>query len=382
MSLLFVKRLVGSELILFKSLFERRTELGLSESTQQKAISPTTELMRQRFPKLPRNWSGRIDLNVFGPGMRGREPFEDRQLSRQGKSDNWRIEGDCDDRPLGSPYAVMEVGDFAVMEFHGERKPTAVDMFLVSRKVAADRRLFRALERLRRDLATGRKAGYGILPEELLAELEPEGVAADHPLVRRLVDDAGDRLEKAAAGGDPRAQGHLAKAGRRMTKEEFDALRTSWEENGRKGEELVDGWLASQKKAGTIRDYDWVSEREPGSPFDFTVLPARGNERRLEVKSTSGPFGGDFGLSSRELAVGAEAETPYDLARVYGVDSDAPAVRVAKGVNARFAELSADVRMPEGMRSASFYVSPRLLKFGKEEDLASFRPKKPKKAKA
>lgn len=380
MPILFVKRLVASELILFKSLFDRRTELGLKKTTKQKAICPTTELMSRRYPHLRPNWEGRIDLNVFGPGMRGRETFKERLLSRQGQADNWRIEHDVDDRPLGSPYAVMEVGDFAVMEFHGDRKPTAVDMFLVSRKVDVDSSLFDALEGLRVSIATGKKAGYGILPEELLAELASEDVVSDHPLVRRLVDDAGERLERAAAGGDPRAQGHLAKAGRRMSKEEFEALKDSWEENGRAGEELIDRWLAARKKAGDIRDYCWVSKQEPGSPFDFTWLPKKGKERRLEVKSTSGPFGGDFCLSSRELAVGASEDAPYDVARVFGIDSDGPAMRIAKDVNGTFKTLSAGVRMPEGMRTASFFVSPRVLRFGKEEPLAAFRPRKPKRA--
>jgi|GEM_PF-4107829 len=373
MPFLIVKRLVGSELILFKSLLARKTDFGLKDTTDQKAISPTTEMMRRRFPAMPEGWPGtRLDLNVFGPGHEGARLFEDRSLGRQGQADNWRIEGDIDDGE-DSPYAVMEVGDFAVINFHGDPLPTGIDIYMVSQMVDEDVRLHRALERLRKRLATGRQAGYGILPEELLAELAPDDVAQDHPLMRLLLDAGAEPLKKTAAGGDPRSQAHLNRGGRRMTKEEFAELKALWEENGRKGEELVDRWLAARKAANEIRDYTWVAKEEPGSPFDFVVVPKRGKPRRYEVKTTSLAFETDFIISFGEVEAAAGHEEPYDLVRVYRVGSVNPALKVARLVNKDMAAI-AGIGLPDGVRAVSFSVSPGLLDFGEEVPLARFLP--------
>lgn len=360
-----IKKLVASELILFKSLYQVRVPvLGLSPNTQQKAISPPSELLRERFPALPVGWRGRVDLRVLGPGADDRI-FRGQSLRKQQK--NWRIEKDIEDPEFGSPYSVLRPDDYGVMEFHGATEPTAIDLYLVSAAVPGDTPVLEAIRALHRVKAPG-KAGFNADAGELLAAINPGDVPPGNPLVDMLAGRERETLGEAAAGGDRRAEEHLARIGVHMDPAAFNRFLEARARTGRAGEELVDRHLAELRRLGRIDAFRWVSDRRPGSPYDFEVTIA-GTVRRWEVKSTRGDFGAPFVMSREEVDAGAVPGIPYDLVRVSGVLGPNPEIRVARDTNGALDGIRRAVRCPPFVDWKGLSLMPRNFAFGEPEIL-------------
>lgn len=363
-----VKKLVASELILFKSLYQVRVPvLGLSPNTQQKAISPPSELLRERFPSLPVGWKGRVDLRVFGPGA-GDRTFRGQSLTKQAK--NWRIEKDIEDPDFGSPYSVLRPGDYGVMEFHGAAEPVAIDLYLVSAAVPGDTAVLEAIHALHRVKAP-RKPGFDADAGELVAAIDPGAVPPGNPLVDMLAGRERETLGEAAAGGDRRAEEHLARVGVHLDATAFNRFLEARARTGRAGEELVDRHLAELRRLGLIDSYRWVSDGRPGSPHDFEVTVA-GALRRWEVKSTRGDFGAPFVMSREEIDSGAAPTLPYDIVRVSGVLGPHPEIRIARDANGTLDAIRRAVRCPAFVDWKGLSLMPRNFTFGEAETLAVY----------
>lgn len=363
MSLLLVKRLVPTELIIFKSLFERRDKI-FGITGKQKAFSPPAVQLTALYPDLDPGVTREMVLRLHGPGTMPSRELEGQPLAKQDK--NWRVGSDIDDTEFERTYDRMRTGDYAVMEFHGDGVPESVDVHLFSKKEKSDKEMLRALNSLHDEYGTARP-GFNVHPLDLLARLDRAKISPNNPLLRRLLDEPVDVLREDAAAGDEEAEETLASIGQGMTPEQFDALRAAREATGRRGEEVYRDHLMALKAAGLISDFIWVSERNPGSPFDFRVTIRADEVRRVEVKSTKRSFMTAMFFSRRELEVAASRGLPYDVVRIFGLDEPTPLLRTAKAVRGDVRKLLAAVACPSGMSPESFRVSPRLLEFGDEE---------------
>lgn len=368
MASFLIKRLASSEIILFLSLYDiRHTHLGLSKKTKQKAISPPGDLFKVIFPNLNDDWRGRLDVEFYGPGLRGLQPFPNRSLRRQHK--NWRIEGDCDDRPLGSPYVMMREGDYAVMEFTGDNAPESVRIYLLSAHVPEDGEMLRAVRAVH--LAKGGKAGCIASTDEILAKICAEEVPNGHPLLVYLAGLEAPALEQDAAIGNRMAVAALQRAGRRMTRIDFNQARQRREWIGRQGEEMVNRYLRSLLGTHYAR-VEWTSDVDPGSPYDFDVEMTDGSRLRIEVKSTSGGGSLDFCISMGEIAAAVDGGVPYCVVRVYGVDGTAPRMKMAQNADIVLGRVRNNVRCPAGVSIDHLWIEPRLFRFEQEIDLSPF----------
>lgn len=371
MRTLIIKKLVATDLILFKSLFQIRVQLGLSVNTKQKAISPPAELVRQIFPEIQDGWRTRIDLTVFGPGPGNRHRFEDRSFSRQDK--NWRIEGDIDDLPIGSPYVQMRPDDYAVIVFKGERLPTEADIYLLSHADPGDQGLLRAAiethHRLsHRSRSRTSTAGCLATPGDILAVLDPYHVPEGHPLLLMLVAQEDGPLAEEIAAGQTAVVEIRRRAGRRpLSPEEFRRALERKEQIGRQGELIVHRWLEAGH-GRRIAGHRWVSRDFPGMPYDFEVHELSGLTRRLEVKSTSGAFDTAFRMSRQELDAAADT-TPYSIVRLFGIGSPAPVLRLAENANLSARRLRGQLTLPPLTSLGDLWIEPRAFDFGDELEI-------------
>lgn len=363
MSLLLVKRLVPTELIIFKSLFRDRRVI-FNRSGKQKAFSPPGVQLSALYPSLLPTDEPTVTMFLHGPGDVATLEVPDSPLAMQAK--NWRLGSDINDIRIGSPYHDMRDGDYAVMEFHGEGVPASVDVFLVSAHYDGDGEILRALRALH-DRYGPHRPGFNVHPVDLLAELDRAEIPPGNRLLRRLLAEPTDVLREDAAAGDQDAAAMLAALGQGMDRTQFDAWRHGREITGRRGEEVYRDHLKALSDARLIRSFVWVSDTNPGSPFDFEVTMPDGKVRRVEVKSTKRSFMIPMYFSRRELRTAATNGHIYDVVRIFGLDEPRPLLRSAKDVRLNVKKLMAAVACPDGMQPENFRVEPRLFKFGDEE---------------
>lgn len=369
MAVLLCKKLVASELILFRSLFLIRDQLGLSMNTKQKAISPPAELLLNIYGNLPDTWSGRVDLRIYGPGMRGPLPFPDRSLKKQDK--NWRIEGDIDDTPYGSPYIQLRADDYAVMLFHGEGVPKAIDIFLLSASDQNDVGLLdavRSVHQKSRNIGRSRTAFAGCLcePADIVAAADIARIPDQHPLLSMLVWADDVTIEENAAQGSAIAIEIRRRAGRTpLTPEKFQELISLREKIGRQGEELVYKYLASTVG---LPNFHWVSRQYPDMPYDFEVRSSVG-EFRVEVKSTMGSFRNQMRFSVNELECAREPKIGYLIMRVYNLNAS-PLLRATPAINNDAIDILNNLRAPSFVTIGDLWIDPERFPFQDDVYLA------------
>ena len=102
------------------------------------------------------------------------------------------------------------------------------------------------------------------------------------------------------------------------------------------------------------------------APYDFTVVNAAGNEIRLDVKSTSGPFERPLHVSMAELLEMADEGRRYDLYRVYGLEEGAASLRIAENLSGFAASLIRVFEgLPAGVTPDGVSIAPDTLPFGR-----------------
>lgn len=87
---------------------------------------------------------------------------------------------------------------------------------------------------------------------------------------------------------------------------------------GREGEELINHYLANQKKRGQIIEYNWYNKvSESGFPYDFSIQDCHNNIIYLDVKTTGFNFEQKMIFSSQEIDYISSTQNSYYIYRVY-----------------------------------------------------------------
>jgi hypothetical protein len=132
----------------------------------------------------------------------------------------------------------------------------------------------------------------------------------------------------------------------------------------------VQVYLDEIKNRVTICEYEWVSQDNAVSPFDFRIENPDSNVL-LDVKATTGRFERNLHVSVPELETMLNDSTMYVIYRVYEM-SDASAKLRISGSMKEFARTILEVvrELPNGVRSDGVSVSPSTIRFGSEIPLS------------
>lgn len=201
-----------------------------------------------------------------------------------------------------------------------------------------------------------------LAPSELAAITEAAGVVPAHPIWQLVVDAA---LEDTALGGAEGAK-KLRQSGRRMSRADLKKAKDAADQCGRRGEEFVDEYLREAQRSRTIESYEWVSESNAISPYDFKIQ-VKGAFKSVEVKSTTGQFNRPIHVSLSELALMAEDSSECHIYRIYELGEDTAKLRVAHDVKGFARGLMAILaKLPVGVVADGVSIDPALLPFADE----------------
>jgi len=355
---LAMKQLTASDLTLFAWHYREHS------AGKQKAINLNADVLVDRlFPSLPAaaaDHDGRlgIDLHIYGPRARGVFNLQ-RKIIKHGAYKNWRLDGETIPNPDEDPerFNLLQPGDIAVFEFHGEIAPQKVRVVLLASAAIEDHGLVRAL---RPQLLSNSMAET--TSEDLRAAAREARAPLDHPIYI-LLDEA--LLEDAVRGNTAAAEEVSRRSqGRPLSRTDLARARDAAERVGRRGEEVIYSYLTAKRRAGYLQDVEWVSDRNAIAAWDFRVVTSDGVARRVEVKSTSYEFERDIHFSGNELRTMLEA-TPYDIYRVYELREGAAMLRIAESAGSVGTQL-AEVwrRLPPGVSVDGVSIDPARLGFG------------------
>ncbi len=359
---LTLKRLTSSDLTLFKWHFQNRPAgkqkaFNLDARILVGALYPALgEPSNIPIPRYP------IDLYLLGPGLRPADNLQ-RKILKQRK--NWRLNGELIDNPVDAPdrYNILQPGDYALLEFSGDRVPDACSVTLIARGEHADAAIHAELNRRYAD------GSMWLMEEAQVSEvLEIAQPSQGHPLHGWFESAA---LEDAALGGTAGITAvNRRRSGRGMTPAEFVRSRQAAEQNGVSGEEFLNDYFEKLLDAGEIDAFEWTSSLNAISPFDFRVTASSGEARIADAKSTSGDFGNAIHLSYSELYRAVNGPEPYDIFRLYALTDTSAKLRIARNVGATLKTvLEAIDALPSGATVDSVSIRPALLPFSDEEIL-------------
>jgi transcriptional regulator with XRE-family HTH domain len=313
---LVLKRLSASDLTLFEHHYRntpgaKQKALNLDAAVFVQSLYPglseTIDLARHRIP---------LNLSIYGPGGAGLHNLQ-RKILKQQK--NWRLNGELiyDPPEEVERYAPLKKGDYAILEFSGDTEPDAASLYLIAGALPADVKIYQAIEDKYANAFSSRKGMEALDADDFTHAFSNIGIAENHPFLD-LIDQ--DILEDAAVGG---FEGIRKLKKRRQTRgvsqEELNKAKRSAELVGRLGEEILNGWLETEKQANRIRDYRWISAENAIAPYDFELIENSGLIRNIDAKSTAGDFKNPIHISIGELYEMTDGKTPYDLYRLYMV---------------------------------------------------------------
>lgn len=355
-----IKRLTRSDLTFFKSLFETL------HAGNQKAINLNADVFIDRlYPSLPAIAHAEgseipLALSILGPGLQSEHRLM-RKVIKGSTYKNWRLNGEFIDNPEDNPirYNSLTAGDYAAMVFHGDPKPSNLELLLVSSNDAEDAHLHAAIAAM-----MANRSMVEIDRTQLFGLAATAGVSALHPINEIFLDEA---LEDAALGGNVGTQTLLSRpSGQKLTLEQLEKARKAASRNGEAGEEFVCVYLNTLKSNGTITDFEWVSRVNAVAPYDFAINTPHGDVN-LDVKSTAYGFDRPLHVSINELREMVHSGNRYDLYRVYELAGSTAKLRicedfrpVARSIIDSLAEL------PEGVTPDSFSIKPGTFTFGAE----------------
>lgn len=365
---LALKRLTASDLTLFTWQFRNRN------AGNQKAINLNANVfVDELFPGVPevaQSMGNRITLSVglYGPDMKGVYRIA-RHIIKGDAYKNWRLNGEFVSNPEsdGTRFNSLVPGDYAVMAFHGEAYPTAVDIVFVSATADSDRALHEALGRFIPQ--GGRRSMVKLEQDALVAACESEGIPSTHP-VKQFVRDVEfeEALQDAAFGSAEGTRVARRRRGsRRISSEDMSRARSNAERIGRDGEELVNLHFQERLQAQTITAFSWVSQTDAAAPHDFEITELSGQRTLVDAKSTEGDFQRSIHISAAELAEAAESDVPYSIYRVYQMNEEGGLLRVAPDIREFARQLQGWVaQLPQGVAPDGFTLSPGTLEWETE----------------
>ncbi|MDO6433081.1 DUF3883 domain-containing protein [Flavitalea sp. BT771] len=364
---LAIKRLTSSDLTIFK--WHHKT---LHEAGNQKAINLNANIFIDKlYPGLPYSAIGRqgripLDLFIYGPGTNILLNLQ-RKIIKNETYKNWRLNGEFIDNPEDNPdrFNLLKPEDIVVFEFNGNDVPVSARAIFISDSLADDKAIFDRLN-ARLPPSGSRAAMVTITSQEMDEIIAQANPLPDHP-IRRLSVDVD--LEEAVITGDVDPQKIARNPSlRTITKEDFEKAKRNAEDNGQRGEELINDFLKMLQATGVITSFEWTSNIHPVYPYDFK-LEKDGVTALVDVKSTQGEFETPLFISINELKQMAQCRS-YDLYRVYALEETRAKLRIARNMQP-FAEGILDIlsRLPEGIQSTVISVAPETLPFGGEQSI-------------
>ena len=357
---LALKRLTASDLTFFEWHFRNHN------AGNQKAINLNADVfVSQLYPSLPEVAlvsGGRlpIDLYLYGPGL-AQEWNLQRKIVKFGSYKNWRLNGEFIHDPSTDEnrFHVLVAGDVVVLEFGGDVTPSTLKAFFVAQALSEDRPVYGVLSGY-----LGQRAMASIAPIELEALIGRARPGEQHPINELLIESD---LEDAAQRGEAGLERlYSRRSGVRLSKAELAKAIKRIEEIGELGEEFVQVYLDDQKNRGTIREYQWASQDNAVSPFDFRVeKPDSGF--LLDVKATTGRFERNLHVSVPELETMLNQPSEYLIYRVYEMSDGSAKLRISGKMRGFAHTVLAILRkLPDGVQSDGVSVGPSTLPFGDE----------------
>jgi hypothetical protein len=359
---LAIKKLTASDLTLFEWHFRNQN------AGNQKSINLNRGVFIDKlFPALPEVGDGMggrfsLDLHIFGPGRHGDYNLQ-RKIIKHGTYKNWRLNGEYIYNPDNSPerFNCLVPGDYALFDFSGELQPTSARLFFVASELEDDAGLYRELDNF-----SGGKSMVTLSHDDLTGIITIASPPEEHPIHELLLEDL---LEDAAYNGlESTRKLNRRRSGTRMSMDTLLQAREKAEKVGREGEELVNALFNYKKDTGSIKGYEWTSNENAVSPFDFEVVDAEHMTVRLDVKSTRGSFGQKLHISIAELYEMAESDYRYDIYRVYELRGGTAKLRVARDLASFATEvLDAFLLLPDGVMADSISLDPNTISFDEEQ---------------
>jgi hypothetical protein len=357
---LALKRLTLSDLTFFSWHFRqhpavRQKAINLNANIFIDAIYPAlTETEQGRAGRIP------LDLSIYGPGLVG-ELNVQRKIVKGAGYKNWRLNGELvDDSENPDRFNLLSPGDLVIFEFTGDLCPVAAKALFLARAVPEDVALHARLDRV-----LGAASMIALEQQELTDIIEAAGPPNNYPIHEFMLDEA---LEDVVQGGSRGAERLLRRrSGNRLSREQLLQAKEKFDEIGRRGEECVSLYLRKLADEGRIYGFEWVSDENAISPFDFRIQPEENEVSTrvlVDVKSTSGPFDRTIHISLNELRVMAGAPERYDLYRVFEITDDTAQLRIASDMKA-FAQQVLDVldNLPFGALADGISLNPAELPF-------------------
>jgi len=358
-----LKRLTRSDLTFFQHQHETL------QAGHQKSINLNRDVFVDvLYKSLQDTKEGRagylgMDLVLLGPGLHGPLRLQ-RKIIKGGSYKNWRLNGEI------VPTAVTEdrfhplaAGDFVIFDFSGDVVPTSARLLFVAAGDPEDTALHHVLNN-----HLGPRKMIPLSSSELESLINAAELAETHPALEFALEEA---IEDAALGGvEGTERLFKRRSGTAMNQEALQRARLNAETVGRNGEDLINSWFSWQTRTGAIRNHAWISDTNAVAPYDFTIVDASGNEIRLDVKSTSGPFERPLHVSMAELLEMAMEGRRYDLYRVYALEDGAAKLRIAQNLNGFAASLISTLSaLPKGVTPDGVSISPGVLPFGPEIEI-------------
>ncbi len=357
---LALKRLTASDLTFFEWHFRNHN------AGNQKAINLNADIFVSRlYPSLPEvamASGGRlpIDLYLYGPGL-AQELNLQRKVIKFGSYKNWRLDGEFiyDPSANADRFHVLAPSDIVVFEFGGDVTPTTLRAFFVSQALDEDRAIYGILSEY-----LGKQAMASVAPAELETLIRRAEPSDRHPINELFIEAD---LEDAAQGGEAGLERlYSRRSGTHLSKAELAKAIKRIEEIGEMGEEFVQAYLDDLKNKGAIREYQWVSQDNAVSPFDFWVQDSD-SRFLLDVKATTGGFERNLHVSVPELEVMLNGPGAYVIYRIYEMSDGSAKLRISEGTK-DFARTVLNVlrKLPDGVQSDGINVNPSTLRFGAE----------------
>lgn len=357
---LAIKKLKGSDLSFFHDYLTKNPQakqkgFNLDKRIIETALFPS---MKDVIDNMPGKRAA-VALSLFGPGAAS-EQLLMRKILKQEK--NWRLNGEEIYTPsdqLGR-YDILAPDDIALIEFSGSSAPNAVKIVLLAAAHEMDTSTHAAFE-----------AAFPGGAMHVLSEDEIEGVIrlgappADHP-IRDWLDK--DLLEDIGNGSGDATERLIAKRpGRGLTQAEFQKAKARAEEVGRLGEELLDHHFRTTPHPDIV-SYEWISQVNAISPYDFLLNQTNTGTQHADAKSTGGPFKNPIHLSIGEIDHALRSGISYSIYRLYNVKESSCTFRVARNIAPLLKPIIETLKaMPSGVKVDSLSFDPDYFDFGAHE---------------
>lgn len=355
-----IKVMAGSDLSFFDQLFkQRRTK------SNQKAINLNADVFADvlypNFAEIHPSEGGetRVSVTLRGP-LPGRPYRFIRSITKSENSKNWRLNGATVPDPDGEKdkFNDLNAQDIAVIEFHGDPRPEALTLVLVSAKHDA---------RLRERLAaeTQGKSMARIARTRLIEIADAVGADSHHPIRALLIDqELESLLEQAKIGAAPAVRKLRARIGRKLSQAELDATLGKIRRIGLDGEAAAYALLMAMKEEGAWAAVTWISKEDAEASWDFEVQETDGRRIRLDAKSTTLPFERYFFLSAAETKAASETAVPYRIIRISDLTDDGAVARISKDINGFAAGIIKwTERLPDGALPTGFSLDTRAIEW-------------------